>query len=70
MNWRPIAFLGVLSYTLYLVHVVLVALAFAWKVPHAWLRALVALSLSLMVAWVMYEVVEKPCARLRKRLTD
>jgi peptidoglycan/LPS O-acetylase OafA/YrhL len=70
LNWRPVAFIGVLSYTLYLVHDVLVALTRAWKLPHAWLRAVVALSLSLLVAWVIYEVVEKPCARLRRRLTD
>jgi peptidoglycan/LPS O-acetylase OafA/YrhL len=70
LNWRPVVFMGVLSYTLYLVHAVLVVLVFDWELPHAWLRAVVALSLSLLVAWVIYEVVEKPCARLRKRLTD
>ena len=71
LNWRPLAFIGVLSYTLYLVHdVLLKAMARAWKLPHASLRAALALSLSVLVAWVIYGVVEKPCARLRKQLTD
>jgi peptidoglycan/LPS O-acetylase OafA/YrhL len=71
LNWRPVAFMGVLSYTLYLVHdVLLVLVARAWKLPHASLRAVVALSLSLLVAWVIYKVVERPCAGLRRRLTD
>ena len=71
LNWRPLAFIGVLSYTLYLVHyVLLTALVRVWKLPYASLRAVVALSLSVLVAWVIHRVVEKPCARLRKRLTD
>jgi peptidoglycan/LPS O-acetylase OafA/YrhL len=30
----------------------------------------VTLTLAVMVAWLVYSMVEKPCARLRKRLTD
>jgi peptidoglycan/LPS O-acetylase OafA/YrhL len=71
LNWRPVAFIGVLSYSLYLVHdVLLAALTRAWKLPHASLRAVVSLVLSVLWAWMIYEVVERPCARLRKRLTD
>ena len=71
LNWRPVVFIGVLSYTLYLVHYVLLqVLARAWKLPHASLRAALALVLSVLVAWAIYDVVEKPCARLRKQLTD
>jgi len=29
----------------------------------------VAFGVSLLLAWTMYRLVEKPCARLRKRLT-
>jgi peptidoglycan/LPS O-acetylase OafA/YrhL len=69
LNYRAVAFIGVLSYSLYLVHgVVLGALEPFLKLPHG--RAAVALGVSLLVAWTMYRVVEKPCARLRKRLTD
>ena len=68
LNWRPMRFLGTVSYTLYLVHhVVLETLE-----QHARLggvvRGLVAFCLSLAIACAMHSVVEKPCARLRKRL--
>jgi peptidoglycan/LPS O-acetylase OafA/YrhL len=71
LNWRPIAFIGVLSYTLYLVHdVLLQALSRTWQWSHVSLRAAVTLTLSLIVAWLIYVTVEMPCARLRRRLTD
>jgi peptidoglycan/LPS O-acetylase OafA/YrhL len=71
LNWRPVVLIGVLSYSLYLVHDVLLAVVVqAWKLPHASFRAVVALSLSVLVAWAIYAVVEKPCVRLRKQLTD
>jgi peptidoglycan/LPS O-acetylase OafA/YrhL len=69
LNYRAVAFIGVLSYSLYLVHgVVLEALKGHWKPSHG--RTAVALGVSLLLAWTMYRVVEKPCARLRKLLTD
>jgi peptidoglycan/LPS O-acetylase OafA/YrhL len=33
------------------------------------LQALVALGISLGAAWIIYRLVEQPCARLRRRLT-
>jgi peptidoglycan/LPS O-acetylase OafA/YrhL len=68
LNWRPMRFVGTVSYTLYLVHhVVLRAVA-----QHSRLggvaNAVVALLVSLLVAWAMHVVVEKPCGRLRRRL--
>jgi peptidoglycan/LPS O-acetylase OafA/YrhL len=71
LNWRPVAFIGVLSYSLYLVHdVLLQVVRQVWKLPYASLRAVVALTLSVTVAWLIFEMIEKPCARLRRRLTD
>jgi peptidoglycan/LPS O-acetylase OafA/YrhL len=71
LNARPVAFVGALSYSLYLVHqVVLYAIGFqleAWPAP---LRASLALLISFAVALAMYRVVEQPCARLRKRLAQ
>jgi peptidoglycan/LPS O-acetylase OafA/YrhL len=69
LNLRPIAFIGVLSYSLYLVHQVLLAVA-ERLLPqwHPLLRALIALAASLCVAWLIWHCVEKPCARLRARL--
>ncbi len=71
LNWRPVVIIGVLSYSLYLVHDVLLQMVVrVWQLPHASVRAVVALALSLTAAWAIYEAIEKPCARLRRRLTD
>jgi peptidoglycan/LPS O-acetylase OafA/YrhL len=70
LNLRPLAFLGVLSYSLYLIHlVVLYAVEF-----HAGGRlgtpavALLSLGITVVLAWGVYQTIEKPCARLRRRL--
>jgi peptidoglycan/LPS O-acetylase OafA/YrhL len=69
LNWRPVAFLGVLSYSLYLLHAVLLrAVAQLWPYWHGWQRVTAALAASIAVAWAIYLAVEKPCARLRKKL--
>ena len=71
LNYRPVVFIGVLSYSLYLVHdIFLRAVAHLWPQWHGWQRAVIAMAASMIVAWTIYEVVERPCARLRKRLTD
>src|SRR5262249_19553805 len=66
LNLRAMSYLGVLSYPLYLVHHVLLGALGA--MPFA-LRALLGLGLSIGVAWAIHELVEKPCARLRRRLS-
>ena len=69
LNWQPMRFVGALSYSLYLVHQAVIA----GLAQHSRLgdvgRALLALALSLAIAWGMYRVVELPCARLRRRLS-
>lgn len=67
-NLRVMSFLGVLSYPLYLVHHVL--LGALLELPFGPVgRALAALALSIAAAWVIHELVEKPSARLRRRLS-
>jgi peptidoglycan/LPS O-acetylase OafA/YrhL len=69
LNARPVAFVGVLSYSLYLSHqVVLFALDHTrpWDSPP--FRAVLALGISIAAATVIHYAVEKPCARVRKRL--
>ena len=69
LNWRPVVFIGTLSYSLYLVHDVLLrAVARLWPLSHAWQRAVISLAASIIAAWVISVLVERPCARLRKRL--
>jgi peptidoglycan/LPS O-acetylase OafA/YrhL len=71
LNWRPVAFIGTLSYSLYLVHDVLLrAVARLWPQSHGWQHAVISLAASIIAAWTIYVLVEKPAARLRKRLTD
>ena len=70
LNWRPVVFIGTLSYSLYLVHDVLLrAVARLWPLSHGWQRAPISLAASIIAAWAIYVLVERPCARLRKRLT-
>jgi peptidoglycan/LPS O-acetylase OafA/YrhL len=71
LNWRPVAFIGTLSYSLYLVHDVLLrAVARLWPQSHGWQRAVISLAASIIAAWTIYVLVETPAARLRKLLTD
>lgn len=69
LNYRPVAFVGVLSYSLYLLHQV-VLFAVAHQTPARLgpvAQALVALGVSFGAAWAMHELIEKPSARLRRR---
>ena len=72
LNLRPLAFLGVLSYSLYLIHhVVLYAVRFhAGDRLSAPAVGLVSLGITVVLAFGVYETIEKPCARLRRRLVS
>ena len=80
LNWRWVRFLGVLSYSIYLTHtLVIIGIQQAWPVPAGmvgsaktgWLigQGVAAFGLSIGAAWLMHVWVEKPCARLRKRFS-
>jgi peptidoglycan/LPS O-acetylase OafA/YrhL len=69
LNWKPLRFVGTLSYSLYLVHQVTLV---AFEQHSSWpgvARAVAALLVSFAIAWAMYHAVEKPCARLRRRIS-
>jgi peptidoglycan/LPS O-acetylase OafA/YrhL len=69
LNARPVAFVGVLSYTLYLVHqVALYLVAFQLPALDPVRRSILAVLVSFIVALAIHRFVEKPCARIRKRL--
>jgi peptidoglycan/LPS O-acetylase OafA/YrhL len=69
LNTRIANFLGVLSYSLYLVHYSIVDLVHARVPVHPVVQGALALGASIGLAWAIYRLVEKPCARLRKRLS-
>jgi peptidoglycan/LPS O-acetylase OafA/YrhL len=69
LDWRPMRFVGTLSYSLYLVHQVVLALVEQHSALGGVARSAIALAASLGLAWAMYRLVEKPCARLRMRLS-
>ena len=67
LNWPWVRHLGVLSYAFYLVHsLVLALLKTHLPVSKLW-QGIIAFVLSLVVATLMHHVIEKPCARLKKR---
>ncbi len=70
LNLRPVVFIGVLSYSLYLVHYPLI-FAVERLLPD-WpgiAQACLAGALSFGTSWTIYRFVEKPCGRLRKKLS-
>jgi peptidoglycan/LPS O-acetylase OafA/YrhL len=68
LNWQPVRFIGTLSYSLYLVHHATLYAIELHTPLSALQRAIVALFVSVGIAWTIYRFVEKPCARLRRRL--
>jgi peptidoglycan/LPS O-acetylase OafA/YrhL len=71
LNYRPVVYLGVLSYSLYLVHFVIVT-AMHSVLPQGGylLRGVLTIAISLVLSWAIYTCVERPFARLRRRFTD
>ena len=71
LNWAPVAFIGVLSYAIYLVHPSVLYGITMWtpgSTPGV-VQAVISLALTIAIAYGIYRVVEKPAARLRKRLS-
>jgi len=70
LNNRVLAFVGVLTYSLYLVHhVVLYTVHHHFPTWHPALLSLIALAISLGFSLAMYVCVERPFGRLRKRFS-
>jgi len=80
LNWRWVRFLGVLSYSIYLTHATVIAAFAQWlqlpagstglsRALHLLLQGLLAFMVSAVIATLIHYTVEKPCARLRKKLS-
>jgi peptidoglycan/LPS O-acetylase OafA/YrhL len=68
LNRPAVAFVGVMSYSLYLVHHVVLGVASRLLAAPPALQGAAALLVSFALSYAIYRVVEVPCARLRKRL--
>jgi peptidoglycan/LPS O-acetylase OafA/YrhL len=66
LNSRPLRFIGVLSYSLYLVHFPILKIVQAWS-DNRLVVGFVAMSISLVLAYTLHVLVEKPLARFRRR---
>ena len=69
LNWRPLAFLGVLSYSLYLTHRAVLFLVAEHTSLSLWWVAGISLVIGLVVSYVVYRFIEKPMIRVGKRVT-
>jgi peptidoglycan/LPS O-acetylase OafA/YrhL len=69
LNLRWVRFLGVLSYAVYLVHPTVLFGVHEWTAWPGLVQGLLALAITLLLATTIYHVVERPAARLRKRLS-
>jgi peptidoglycan/LPS O-acetylase OafA/YrhL len=69
LNAAPLVYLGTVSYTIYLVHYLMIDWTLARLPPgNPVLVAIVAAALTLSIAELMRRCVEKPCAAVRRRL--
>ena len=67
LNHPWVKMVGVLSYAIYLVHVVVIALVERWVSSPVGLMLLSAVA-TLLVAWGLHLTVEQPFIEFRKRL--
>ena len=66
---RRVRFFGTLSYSLYLVHQVVIHVMLEnLPAPHV-VRAALALAISLLLSLAIWRYIEKPLAKLRSKLT-
>jgi peptidoglycan/LPS O-acetylase OafA/YrhL len=69
LNLRWVRLVGVLSYSIYLMHPTVLYAVHQWTPWHPLLQGALAAGLTLGLAGLMYRYVERPCGRLRKRLS-
>jgi peptidoglycan/LPS O-acetylase OafA/YrhL len=69
LNLGWMRFLGVLSYSIYLLHPTVLWAVTSWTRLPGVVQAAIGLVLTLAIALVIYEIVEKPAAQLRRKLS-
>lgn len=69
LNLAPVRWIGLISYSLYLLHLPIIELCHRYVTASPIPLAGVAFVASVAASTLVYFAVEKPCARLRKRLS-
>jgi peptidoglycan/LPS O-acetylase OafA/YrhL len=70
LNWRYVKFLGLLSYSFYLVHYGVIFLLLPVLHASAFVGGVVAFTVSCVISYAIYKFVEKPISKLRRRFVD
>jgi peptidoglycan/LPS O-acetylase OafA/YrhL len=68
LNFRPVMFIGVLSYSIYIAHMVIIAAINNLPGGHIE-KVVMETTVTVLFAWAVYRVVEQPIARARRRLS-
>jgi peptidoglycan/LPS O-acetylase OafA/YrhL len=68
LNWRPLMFIGTLSYSLYLIHQTVLNTVQRHTYWHPVPQATLSLLIATGIAWGIYQLIEKPCAKVRRQL--
>lgn len=68
LNWRPVRFFGVISYTFYLSHLFSIFMVDRFIDASNPVRALIAFILTFSFSALMFYTIERPIADLRRRL--
>jgi peptidoglycan/LPS O-acetylase OafA/YrhL len=68
-NWRPVVFIGALSYSIYISHEIVIAALHDHVPPGHVERGVLYVIVTLVFCYVVYRVVERPFGKLRRRLS-
>lgn len=69
MNWRPVAWVGVISYSIYLIHRPALIIAEEYIPAPQLVTAVIAIAVTVLLSWAMLVWVDRPFARLRQRIS-
>ena len=69
LNWRPVRFIGTLSYVLYLSHQAAIFAVHQNTSLRGLPAALTSFAIAFAIAWATHHFVERPCAKMRKNLS-
>jgi len=71
LNWKWMGFIGLLSYSLYLVHYTVINAVYLYlpQISVA-LQGAMSMLISIILAYAMYRYIEVPCGKLRKQLSS